>query len=739
MGLPSIDHYISPAVFQINGVWVLVRGRWGDTGIPAGYTWNGNSWVYSPGFSSGLSPLSEGKPTIFQMTSGEYVLIMEHAYTGIYTGYTWTGSSWSNNASLVSGLEGLGTYTHPAAFVKDGENILIISQSNSSWTGHGSGMNFSFLGFKWNGTKWISDSSQVIGLGDTGYNMAMHTVFQKDGKWFLIGTRDMTVNYFGFESRNASDDIEVKIINIWDTNYPIILFNQTATLGQVVSADLDSSPISEPVPTLTSRPRNYDKSVVSRFKLSDTKVRILAYIAGGQNDPGSEGYIKITNPDWKITDILQLTTCTNTLYGTGVNVDKNNGIITWQYRSSGYMLFNENEFIAEFIVEKVNAAAVNLIKNPGFESGTTPWIFYASGGGTFTTPSPGYEGNKSAQLVLSNGGTNIQLYQTPVALEANTRYRLSFAAYSNTGHDMTVWLLKHVSPYTFYMPDFTVNLGTSWQTFSNEFNSTGFSGTVNDGRLMFWLTQYAAKGDNYYIDDVRLEKVNSQDTTPPMVTGDTPIGTNVPINTKITVTFSEAMNKTSAQSAFSTLPSTTGNYGWSGENLMTYTPVSSLAAGATYTVNIGTGAKDLADNSLQSLYSWQFTTASPSDMTPPTVIGSTPTGTNVPANTQITVTFSESMNQTSVQSAFSTMPSTNGSYSWNGYTMTYTPNANFAYNTIYSATIGTGAKDLAGNSLTSPFSWQFTTISAATLDERVAALEMRVAALEAALAKLTNP
>lgn len=132
-GLPSIDHYISPSVFQINGVWVLVRGRWGDTGIPEGYVWNGASWVVDSKYSSGLSPLSEGKPTIFKMTNNEYVLIMEHAYSGTYTGYTWTGSSWLNNPSLVSGLEGLGTYTHPAAFVKDNENILIISKSDSEW------------------------------------------------------------------------------------------------------------------------------------------------------------------------------------------------------------------------------------------------------------------------------------------------------------------------------------------------------------------------------------------------------------------------------------------------------------------------------------------------------------------------------------------------------------------------------------------------------------------------------
>jgi hypothetical protein len=119
--------------------------------------------------------------------------------------------------------------------------------------------------------------------------------------------------------------------------------------------------------------------------------------------------------------------------------------------------------------------------------------------------------------------------------------------------------------------------------------------------------------------------------------------------------------------------------------------------------------------------------------------GDTPTGINVPVNSQINVTFNESMNQSSAQKAFSTLPSTNGTFGWSGNMMTYIPNSSLAYNTTYNATLRTGAKDLAGNSLASPFSWQFATISAATLDERVASLEIRVAALEAALAKLTNP
>ncbi|KPQ43142.1 MAG: Carbohydrate binding domain protein, partial [Candidatus Methanoperedens nitroreducens] len=93
------------------------------------------------------------------------------------------------------------------------------------------------------------------------------------------------------------------------------------------------------------------------------------------------------------------------------------------------------------------STSIGLIMNPGFESGTTPWLFYTSGAGSFTVGHYGYVGINAAKLTLNSGGGNIQLFQTGVALEANTRYRLSFAAYSTAGHDVTVRLFKHGSPY----------------------------------------------------------------------------------------------------------------------------------------------------------------------------------------------------------------------------------------------------------------------------------------------------
>ncbi|MCD4810945.1 MAG: Ig-like domain-containing protein, partial [Methanosarcinales archaeon] len=352
------------------------------------------------------------------------------------------------------------------------------------------------------------------------------------------------------------------------------------------------------------------------------------------------------------------------------------------------------------------APVISSIMNPGFESGTTPWKFYTNGAGTFSMASPGYEENNAARLALSSGGSNIQLYQEGITLEPNTRYRLSFAAYSTTGHDVTVRLLKHVSPYTAYAPDFTANLGTSWQTFTTEFTSSGFTGTVNDGRLQFWLTAFAASGDNYYIDDVRLEIVNEADTTPPIVNENEPRGTNVPVTTQINVTFSETMDQTSVESAFSMSPLTAGSFSWNGDTV-TYTPASDLAFDTTYTVNIGTGAMDMAGNLLELPHGWEFKTEH--ENIPPTVTDNTPTGTSVPVTAQVTVTFSETMDQTSVESALSTSPAMKGTFNWNGSTVTYTPASDLAFDTTYTVKIGKGAMDMADNNMQTKHTWKFTT------------------------------
>jgi hypothetical protein len=150
--------------------------------------------------------------------------------------------------------------------------------------------------------------------------------------------------------------------------------------------------------------------------------------------------------------------------------------------------------------------ATNLIANPGFESGTSPWKFYSSGAGALASVTPGFEGSKAGRISITSAGTNVQLYQDDRTLIAGRQYRLTFSASSSTGHDIQVSILKQISPYPSYgMNSVVFNLTTAWQTFTRTFIASGFSGTISNVRLRFWLAPYDASGDVYFIDGVKLE------------------------------------------------------------------------------------------------------------------------------------------------------------------------------------------------------------------------------------------
>lgn len=94
-----------------------------------------------------------------------------------------------------------------------------------------------------------------------------------------------------------------------------------------------------------------------------------------------------------------------------------------------------------------------------------------------------------------------------------------------------------------------------------------------------------------------------------------------------------------------------------------------------------------------------------SDVIPPTVIGS-PNGTGVLVSTNITLDFSEAMDQGSVESAFSytdvsqTWDITSGTWAWTDGNQTLNFQTSLSYDTTYIVTInGTVAKDLAANPL----------------------------------------
>ncbi|MBP1656105.1 MAG: hypothetical protein H6Q31_706 [Bacteroidetes bacterium] len=151
-----------------------------------------------------------------------------------------------------------------------------------------------------------------------------------------------------------------------------------------------------------------------------------------------------------------------------------------------------------------------LLQNGSFENGAQGWTYFSNGSGGFSTAGPAFKGSAAGRIAITSPGDNIQLYQSGIEISANTYYRLTFSAYSSTGHDLAVGLMKHGTPYTSYgLVNRWVNLGTGWETHTVYLRTANFTGTVSDARLQFWLPGFAKEGDEYWFDDVLVQQIDS--------------------------------------------------------------------------------------------------------------------------------------------------------------------------------------------------------------------------------------
>jgi hypothetical protein len=194
--------------------------------------------------------------------------------------------------------------------------------------------------------------------------------------------------------------------------------------------------------------------------------------------------------------------------------------------------------------------------------------------------------------------------------------------------------------------------------------------------------------------------------------------TGVAINTKVAATFSEAMDPLTITTATFTFKQgatvVPGTVTYSGVTAV-FTPTSTLAANTTYTGTITTGATDLAGNGLATNYVWTFTTGAAPDTTAPTVTLTVPANgaTGVAINSSVSATFSEAMNPLTITNLIFTLKrgttTVSGTVSYSGVTAVFTPTSPLDYSTTYTATITTGANDLAGNALANDYVWTFST------------------------------
>lgn len=141
-------------------------------------------------------------------------------------------------------------------------------------------------------------------------------------------------------------------------------------------------------------------------------------------------------------------------------------------------------------------------------------------------------------------------------------------------------------------------------------------------------------------------------------------------------------------------------------NLQTH---SSLAAGTAYAICLTNDIK-FSDGSSFGGATIIFVTEDPSH---PQVVSVSPAdnATDVAVSSTIQAEFSETMDASSINvDTFSLSGGIDGTFVINDKTVAFIPTTDLSAGTVYTVTISTGVKDSDGNSMTSEYSWSFTTI-----------------------------
>ena len=212
----------------------------------------------------------------------------------------------------------------------------------------------------------------------------------------------------------------------------------------------------------------------------------------------------------------------------------------------------------------------------------------------------------------------------------------------------------------------------------------------------------------------------------PTVISETPADGAIGVcpSTVVTAIFSEAMNPATINGTTFTLtgPGTTavtGTVSYAGSTAA-FTPSTALALNTIYTAMITTGAQDTFGNALAGV-TWIFTTSTTPCAAATVISAAPPTGTaGICPDTLVTATFSEAMIASTISTTTFTLAAPGpiavaGAVTYDAATnaATFTPTNPLALDTLYTATITTGAVDLSGAPLASNYVWTFTTSTTA--------------------------
>src|SRR5208282_1272318 len=220
-------------------------------------------------------------------------------------------------------------------------------------------------------------------------------------------------------------------------------------------------------------------------------------------------------------------------------------------------------------------------------------------------------------------------------------------------------------------------------------------------------------------------------TTPPTVLSEGPPSAAAGScqNTVVNITFSKAMNASTIDTTTFTLtaPGPTPVLGVvtyaAASDTATFTPSGPLVLNTAYTATITTGATDTFGNAMAANFVWSFTTGTAACQAgAPTVISSAPVNgsTGVCPNAVVIAGFGGPMDASTIDATTFTLTGPTAAaatgtvaYDATNRFATFTPTSSLALNSLYTATITTGAMDTSGNAVAADFVWSFTTGSTA--------------------------
>lgn len=212
---------------------------------------------------------------------------------------------------------------------------------------------------------------------------------------------------------------------------------------------------------------------------------------------------------------------------------------------------------------------------------------------------------------------------------------------------------------------------------------------------------------------------NPNQTSSPTVVSTDPLdgATNVSIGNKISATFSTEMDPSTFKKenfvVMQGASTVTGVVEYTGR-IATFVPTVYLSAYTSYNISLR-GVKDMGGRTMANDYTWNFTTRTSLDAISPSVVSSDPTtgAVDVLLNRSLVITFSEKMDQSSITTSVFTVKdganSIAGTVVYSGLKATFSPSSNWEPSKIYTVAISTGAKDISGNALSAPFTFNFTT------------------------------